>query len=319
MARVANKKAQKALEAATTWRERCLENDGSVLGSEPLWTVANLTAVDDAVIRHPIDDPSRRYYDKLDEQLRGKAPAVAKLAAEVMWLLNLFPSRTRSSRKREDVGHIWALSGQPVPTDHPLLQDSVLGGIGHAGVAFNILRWRELDFAIQAFLAFKRLDRTERDDLLGDPWRFASWLDATPWSGKSGFRNILLYLLFPDSFEPIAIARHKRLILRHYAPEVGGPILTGKQLRELPLLELDRRVLDVRRYLERKYPGQPIGFYTRPVSDEFSPNVRRPRADRVIAPRIIDRNDATTVGPVVKLVDSRAAIQGLALEILGEA
>lgn len=55
------------------------------------------------VVRHPIEDPSRRYYDKLDEQLKNQMPQVVHLAAEVMWLLMLFPARIKGKRKHEDM------------------------------------------------------------------------------------------------------------------------------------------------------------------------------------------------------------------------
>ena len=319
MARLTTKKAQRVLEAAEVWKENCLAADLSAFDQAPIWTLTNLQALEAAYLGHLIDDPSRRFYDKLDEQLAQAAPQVVRLAAEVLWAMLLFPSKIDGQRKREDILHVLNRSGVPAPTDHPYLTGTLDGGIGHTGIAYNTLRWKELAFAIQAFRALKQLPRTERQRLLADAWLFTEWLDALPEGRNRTFRNLLIYLLFPDSFEPMAILRHKRLAVHHFAADAGLQSRPMPELRAMPAIELDRQLLQIRRYLERKYPGQTISFYSPPVTDEFDIRLRRTVQPRVIAPKTIDRHDAATVDPVIQLVDPRPPLQTLVAQTLGEA
>lgn len=319
MARLTTKKAQKVLDAAAAWKKSCLEADLSAFDQTPVWTLANLQALESAYLGHLIDDPSRRFYDKLDEQLAAASPQVVRLAAELLWVMLLFPSKIEGQRKREDILHVWNRGGMPAPVDHPFLTATLDGGIGHTGIAYNTLRWKELAYAIQAFRAFKQLPVAERHRLLADAWQFTEWLDALPEGRNRTFRNLLIYLLFPESFEPMAILRHKRLAVHHFAADAGLQSRSLPELRGMPPIELDRQLLQIRRHLERKYPGQTISFYGPPVTDEFDIRVRGPKKPRVIAPKSIDRHDAATVEPVIQLVDQEPSVQALVTQLLADA
>lgn len=57
--------------------------------------------------------------------------------AEMVWALLLFPSNIKVSTKRQQVGDIWAMSGEGLSDGIPLLSDEVLLGIGSGGPGFN--------------------------------------------------------------------------------------------------------------------------------------------------------------------------------------
>ena len=58
--------------------------------------------------------------------------------AEMLWALLLFPSNMKGGTKRQQMRDIWALSGQPLAENHPLLDDEVLVGIGSGDRASTI-------------------------------------------------------------------------------------------------------------------------------------------------------------------------------------
>lgn len=109
-------------------------------------------------------------------------------------------------------------------------------------MAYNTHKWREFRLFVTMMTDWFALGLSERESLLNDPWEFSRWLDGRQYVTGRMFRHVVLYLLFPDSFEPIASASHKQQIvkaLHHSANDVG----------DLDLIELDRAVLQVRRTL----------------------------------------------------------------------
>src|SRR5438093_10937427 len=100
------------LEAAKNWKERSLIGDKSVFGDETLWTLPYL----DELQRYFVENlyaGEGNFTEKLKEQLASVSPAAKHLAAELMWVMMLFPSKTNVSRERKAdlVREIWAWSG----------------------------------------------------------------------------------------------------------------------------------------------------------------------------------------------------------------
>ena len=167
------------LEAATSWRDRCLIADGSILSDQSLWVIRGLVELQRFFIEQP-DETKRSFVEKLRDQLAPTAPQTKQLAAEMCWLLVLFPraSAMGGERKRELITTVWAWSGEALPLDRGMLRVPLEDGVGNPGTAYNTRRWAELAFLITAVHALKTRDRAERERLLADPWRFAAWLDG---------------------------------------------------------------------------------------------------------------------------------------------
>src|SRR5690349_12279587 len=159
----------------------------------------------------------------------------------------LCPSNIGVSNKRETIGEIWTLSGTPLPTNTPFLEDGVLSGIGSAGTAFNTGRWRELAFFILFAQAFIRLPKSDNKELLSDVWKFAKWLESIDGSEIRQIRHMLLYLLFPDEFERI-FGRSDRLKVVSGVRNI--PIA---QLRKKSPFEIDRSLSEIRVEAEKQY------------------------------------------------------------------
>ena len=195
---------------------------------------------------------SEDFLTKLEHQLNGKPDQLAQLAAEMLWVLFLFPRKLiLSSRKRELVTSVWALSGVQFPTYRPYLSDEVLAGIGSAGTAFNTQRDRELEALIDITIELKG-----RKSVLNEPWSLAHTIDRLSQASRRNIRNILLHLLHPAEFERIASLSHKREIVNAFSFKSGG-------LRHgpgTPGAELDMKLLEIRTHLEEA-SEKDIDFY----------------------------------------------------------
>jgi 5-methylcytosine-specific restriction protein B len=150
---------------------------------------------------------------KLDGQLQPASSQSRMLMAEVLWILLLFPSNISPEKKRENIRTVWAWSGESLDQNHPMLADSILGGLGSAGTAFNTYRWMEIAYLITLARAFKHFGPSERQGILASAKRFSTWLDGVPQKGHRQFRHILRHLLFPDEFERISSANDKSSIV----------------------------------------------------------------------------------------------------------
>ena len=188
--------------AAEHWRTQALRGDGSVLSEKTLWRLEHLEAIDRYYVNN-VDETDRTFLEKLKEQLTPTTPETKELVAEMLWVMLLCPSNVTAEKKREDVNLVWGWSGQALSPDLQWLGTQALRGVGSAGQSFSYNRWRELIFFVRFMLAFKRLDPSERDRLLGDGWALAEWLRKIPEEESRQLRHMILFLLFPDQFERV--------------------------------------------------------------------------------------------------------------------
>ncbi len=210
------------LRAARRWRDRCLLNEGSVFTEKSLWTAENVGSL----VRHfveNLDYGEGGFFEKLESQL-AKAPASAKqLAAEMFWVMYLFCSRRsmQPGTKRRQIRQVWGWSGEPLPDAPFELGEALQDGVGNPGTAFNTHRWREFRFFILAMGAWTELSKPRREARLADPWNLAEWLKEQDETRTRQLRHMLLYMLFPDHFEPFATASQKRDIVREFTKQFG--------------------------------------------------------------------------------------------------
>jgi len=262
MARITEEENRKSLAAAEEWKRNCLLRDGSVFGQSSLWTRENLDEFSTRFVEN-FKEGKEGFFTKLSGQLAGSKSEIPKLAAEMLWVLFIFPTRMSGEKKRQEVTEVWSWSGDKLDPSATLLVSGTEGGIGYPGTAYNTHRFRELSFFIRAMQSWKALSAEERGSLLGDPWRFGVWLDTVEDSAKRQFRHILVYLLFPDNYERIASKKHKALILSDFAnylsnyqsiPEIPGNSRTAD----------DHKIFHIRKRLEQESPNKEVDFYWTP-------------------------------------------------------
>jgi len=258
MARVNEVDIEPVLKAAEVWRKKCLLEGRSVFSGEALWSAENVQQLDMLFVENPLEG-KRSFYDKLHDQLADASPAIPKLAAEMLWVLFLFPSSVMSgAKKRDGVLKVWAWSGESLAAEHLLLGAPLDRGIGHPGAAFNTHRPKELEFLVRFAGAWFALALDERQRLLSDPWTLGTWVSNVQGGDRRLLRHILLYLLSPDSYERIASKRHKGMIVDAFAGELGA----SQEPSGLDhLTSTDWKLLAIRKGLEAKNQGQELDFY----------------------------------------------------------
>lgn len=263
-------------EAVAMWAEICLRHGGSMFGEGQIWTSENFARLNADFVENLLED-DRSFTDKLQEQLEESPPEVKRLAAEMLWLMMLFPSNVSYDAKLRLVSTVHVWSGSSLPLEHQDLR-ALSVGVGSTGQAYNQHRWRELTLLVRAMIAWGALSDDERVNLLSDGWRFAAWLDRTPDAKNRQIRNILLHLLFPWFFERISSFGHKRLIVRHFAKVFDIPV--PRESVSLPVDAFDRPLAVIRQHLEEMHPGRTIDFYDADIEAQWRP-IRR-KDDEVI-------------------------------------
>lgn len=295
-----NSAIDQILAAANHWKNTSLLNDGSVFSDRQLWNLREMESLENNFINN-LDEGQGTYWDKLRGQLEGTSPSVKQLSAEMNWLMLLCPSNIQPDSKRQAIRDTWDWSGEQLP-DSALswLDDAVLVGVGSAGAGYNNHRWRELRYCINFCLAFKRLPPNRRAELLQDSWRFSEWLQEIPENDSRQFRHMLVFLLFPDSFERIFGGGDRANIVLAFTD------IDRASLNRLASLEIDRKLWEIRASQEREYGTQDLDFYLPPLRSRWEQpdfatvtsgltreNVLRALAD-IDQGNIPDRSNSTT-------------------------
>ena len=89
------------LRASDAWHERCFVSDGSLFSDGSLWTLGNIQDLKQRFTANPITGADRTFVEKLKVQVGDAPEAVIRLAAEIVWLLHLFPISSRYKARNE--------------------------------------------------------------------------------------------------------------------------------------------------------------------------------------------------------------------------
>ena len=258
------------LRAAALWRNRCLQDNGSVFTDAHLWTAENIGHLVKYYVGSP-DPGDGTFLEKLEKQL-APAPESAKyLAAEMLWVMYLFPvpSGIKPENKRDHITQVWEWSGENFPKLPLEIEKALEKGVGTTGIAFKMSKWKELVFFIKTIQKWFQLPSSKRDSFLSDAWIFAEWLDEQKGAWNRQLRHILLYLLFPDHFEPISSNRLKRDIVSYSLVEIGED---WAKINYWNLIVLDQTLYDIREKLQKRGAPQDFDFHDEPYLNIWRPS-----------------------------------------------
>lgn len=250
------------LRATARWRDRCLRNDKSVFTEKSLWTSENVGHLVTCFAEN-LDSGEGSFFDKLERQLAPVPGSAKQLAAEMLWVMYLFPvpGSMQPGTKRQQIRRVWEWSGEQLPDAPRELHEALDDGVGNPGTAFPTLRWKELLFFIRMMEAWKRLSASQREDRIANPWSLAKLLEERDETRTRQLRHILLYLLFPDHFEPFASASHKRNIVRAFAKRFGEELATV-DIKDR--IAVDRQIIAIRERLQREGAAKDFDFRDKP-------------------------------------------------------
>src|SRR5690606_33828287 len=107
-------------------------------------------------------------------------------------------------------------------------------------------------------IACKKLPEDRQAVVESDPWLFEERVDSIDEADSRQLRHMLLHLLVPDHFEPIARGNHKRRDIR----AVCGSVTTEPD-------NDDREILAIRQELEKLLPNKSLDFYWSPLVEAW--------------------------------------------------
>ena len=257
------------LRAAARWRDRCLRNEGSVFTDKSLWTSENVAFL----VRHyadNLDEGEGNFFEKLETQLAPVPVSAKQLAAEMFWVMYLYPipGSMQPGTKRQQIRQIWEWSGEPLPDAPFELEEALNTGVGHPGTAFHTLRWREFLFFVRLMEAWQRLSASQREARLSDPWNLARWLKQHDKTRTRQLRHILLFLLFPDHFEPFATGYQKRMIVQAFRKGFGED---PDEVDYKDRIAVDRQIHVIRERLQEQGAAADFDFYDEPYLKVWRP------------------------------------------------
>ena len=296
------------LDAVEIWAAQCLKGESSMFAEENLWIHDNLDRVYKFL---SISDVGKRgFLERLETKLSSASPEAIKLTAEIYWFLALCPRYLISSeKKRQNIKAIWEFSGDDLP-ESKYLRDEVLDGVGHPGRDFNQRVWDELQFCALFPREFKKEPEEKREEVLKDAWKFDQWISLIDGAEKRKARHMALYLIFPDCFEKIFVSGQRRKIISLFTG------LAYDQIKNMSLVEMDKRIFAIREDYEARYPKRDLDFYSPPLSDVWGHRGGRGK-QRLGADERISKDSASQHGNASAERDSnyteQDALEGLFL------
>lgn len=246
------------LSAADKWYNTSLIKGRSIFGFGDIWNIESLEGLMTYFVEN-LDYGEGNFLQKLEKQLEPATQNTKLLCAEIMWLMLLAPDNISSGKKRENIETILLWAGQSLPDLPSMLSDEVLVGIGSGGTAYNNHRWRELVYCIHLFYQLMLLPESERMRFTEEGEFFAQWLEDIPDNNNRQFRHMLLYLLYPDSFERVFGSSDRNKIVKAFKPEVI------EKNSALSPYQIDHELADIRDKLEEKYETEQLDWYVPPL------------------------------------------------------
>ncbi len=238
-------------------RDTALIDFGSLFTPErKIWTARNLQRHHEMFVQR-FDEGEGTFLDKYRHQLDGADDDTIQLAAELVYVQQIFTTLTGPKKKIANVREIltWCDRAIEVP------QWAVEGAAGFAGdQSFLLHRPWHLAWINEYLLHWHELPESRRSRLLGDPWEFRDDVFAlkTFLRAFQPMREAWLYIVFPDMFENISSRKDKKAIRAAF----------GHLLPNGATDNIDRDLFTIREALSKDAePG--FHFYRKPFIQQW--------------------------------------------------
>ncbi|MBX3497554.1 MAG: AAA family ATPase [Parvibaculum sp.] len=276
-------------------RETALIDFGSLFTPErKIWTARNLQRHHEMFVQR-FDEGEGTFLDKYRHQLDGGDDDTIQLAAELVYVQQIFTTVTGPKKKIANVREIltWCDRAVEVP------EWAVEGAAGHAGdQSFNQHRPWHLAWINEYLLHWHELPESRRSQLLGNPWEFRDDVfgHKTSLQAFQPMREAWLYIAFPGTFENISSRKDKKAIRAGF----------GHLLPNGATDNIDRDLLTIREALGKEAePG--FHFYRKPFIQQWKePKDAKPKKQTGgNAPKV------TPAGPGLSSGDAPAVMASL--------
>lgn len=251
---------QPLYEIIGRFRQQCLIEDRALLWPErAIWTLDNLLQWKERVVDHPHPDPNLSFAEKIELQLEGATPELWALTAEMLYLYYL-PSV--SIKYETKIGKIkWAATKGPyqLPEAEAEIWKPLQVGFCHTSYRYHVC-WPQLVTLDAIAIEIKR-SHVQREALFKDHKAFQRFVDTVieqiPEKSARAydFRHALLYLLFPEYYEPIISTQDKQKIVSYYSQTIPDDTFDT-------FADLDEKLLRIRQWLsENRFKGKAFDIY----------------------------------------------------------
>lgn len=249
--------------AVDTFVDQAFRTDAGSLfvPGAPVWTTANLTELKHRFVDQP-DESTATFEDKLAKQLAGASDPALQLMAEVIYVYYMVADQMHGKTKLANIQQVLRWMKQPVEVP-PGLVDAADQGLTNTGTFYLTNKPFQLWFIIHAALAWRQKSPGERETLLADPWEFKAFLMSVPDTRATPMRMALLHFVFPDTFEIIISATHKRQICAAF-PDIAP----GEK-------DEDRKLLAIKKTLPPE-PKTIYIFYRGEIARRWDPQKKDP-------------------------------------------
>ena len=203
------------------WVSDCLVADGSLFApGTSVWTEDNLASLKQWFVDKPNEDPDISFEVKLAGQGEGATREAKLLFAEVRAIQLMPMAEVSEDVKRKEFNAIFeALQiAASLPDDITL---ALPMGFANYGMA-KVHKYWHLCLIIERSLAFKRLDASEQQRLLREPFAWKRFVQGNAFKKVGSQENMLLHVVHPDRFEPIPSGSDKMKIARALDSYAGG-------------------------------------------------------------------------------------------------
>jgi len=250
MARVNLPAAQPFYNAAQRFVDVALRGDDSLFApGQPIWSLATLNKLHHDFVEQP-DTSSRSFEIKFKDQLASSDPDTILLAGELLYVHLLPANGIKPETKRGQIRRVLSWAREPITTSIPQELDKALeNGVAKAAQAFLIGKPFQIAFLLEVVRQWKQLTDEQQSRALIDPWEFKRFLFGLPIHFAYGQRELLLHIVYPDTFEATMAREHKQEISASFA-----------HLVEDSAADVDLRLTQIRHRLEPEY-GVGFSFY----------------------------------------------------------
>lgn len=239
--------------------ERCVKNDSSLLWpNETIWTIQNLQLLKERFIEAPNDNPELSFEEKLIKQLGSDQPVLWNIIADTYLIYYLPSSSVRYDTKINKIRQFSDRILYQFPEENDPIWTSLEKGFCNTGSRYN-QKFRQFWLLIDFILSLKR----EHDikTIVEDKIQFQSLLDKklSEFKGTDrafDMRHAILYLTFPDYYDPIISSGDKEKIVNVFWNKVG----------EQKPNDIDKALFQVRNAIqaEQKNPEIYVNLYKSP-------------------------------------------------------
>ena len=256
---------ERVYNAARAWVDSALRTDGSLFTpGTPIWSSHWLRAFRE-LAPNDLDESPDSFEEKLRRKLEGSSPEIYQLFGEALYFHYLVRRSKSTANKLQRINMALGWSSAPVQIPAELA-DGLTPGILNPGQLFNSTWLRQAVFLVELVEQWKQVPEKQHQ-MLEDEWQFKDFVMKLEL--QSGVlltepntilmqREVLLHLVFPDTFEAIGSVNHKERIVRGFANLVRRPVD-----------DVDHQLQQIRLSLETRYQSVDHFFFVDEIRTQW--------------------------------------------------